>query len=449
MSYSRDDEKVMQFELMQIHFPEQKPDSDQQISPSFTTLRSFKALGIVMNVFLLDPEARLLAGLVWIKRFNTVGLYVLLDWNKEEYVFVDTGIKCVSPSHSCGMSRPHPLVYQTYSANRTCILCDGSVVIHIREATFVCQHFFPLSVLAQHAYPSDASPSFMPQMSMRLKPTRSISQGFKFPILPSEPCVSTPRPRQHIIHDIPMAGPENPNHPATLPQLEDLTRPIDVIGPPNPWSDDLWYPENAHFLRQWWPTLPSVPHLRCTVVLLAQYDPRTLATKYVITQHYFTVPLHMPDAEADRTDALMRMWCVSAPFEIVCVPEQVVDESATGPPREQPLFAVDFGHAAWLDHVRTAHDEEGGEESDEHGQKRLRFVSFPGVRLESDGHVVRSGIGCGGGPDGTFEMEGAVRTLEIPDELDLDEVEAISIDQSQGTLILSVRQRKVFILCYE
>ncbi|KAI0295227.1 hypothetical protein BC826DRAFT_288975 [Russula brevipes] len=128
--------------------------------------------------------------------------------------------------------------------------------------------------------------------------------------------------------------------------------------------------------------------------------PRTLATKYVITQHYFTVPLHMPDAEADRTDALMRMWCVSAPFEIVCVPEQVVDESATGAPREQPLFAVDFGHAAWLEHVRAAHDEEGGEEPDEHGQKRLRFVSFPGVRLESDGHVVRSGIGCGGGPTG-------------------------------------------------
>ncbi|KAI0295226.1 hypothetical protein BC826DRAFT_289057 [Russula brevipes] len=317
----RDDEKVMQFELVQIHFPEQKPDSDEQISPSFTTLRSFKALGIVMNVFLLDPEARLLAGLVWIKRLNTIGLYVLLDWDKEEYVSVDTGIKCVSPSHSCGISRPHPLVYHTYSANRTCILCDGSVVIHIREATFVCQHFFPLSVLAQHAYPSDASPSFVPQMSMRLKPTRSISQGFKFPILPSESCVSTPR--QHIIHDIPIAGPENPSHPATLPQQEDRTHPIDVIGPPNPWSDDLWYPEIAHFLRQWWPTLPSVPHLRCTVVLLAQYDPRTLAT--------------------------------NAPFEIVRVPDQVVeDESATGAPREQPLFAVDFGHAAWLEHVRTA-----------------------------------------------------------------------------------------------
>jgi hypothetical protein len=104
MPPSRDDEKVMQFELMQIHFPEQKPDSDEQNNPSFSTLRSFKTLGIVMNVFLLDPEARLLAGFVWISRSNSIGLYVLLDWDKEEYVFVDTSIQCVSRSRSpCDM----------------------------------------------------------------------------------------------------------------------------------------------------------------------------------------------------------------------------------------------------------------------------------------------------------------------------------------------------------
>jgi len=91
----------MQFELMQIHFPEQQTsDSDEEGKPAFSTLRSFKTLGTVMNVFLLDPEARLLAGFVWIGRFNTIGLYVLLDWNKEEYVFVDTGIQCVSHAHA-------------------------------------------------------------------------------------------------------------------------------------------------------------------------------------------------------------------------------------------------------------------------------------------------------------------------------------------------------------
>jgi hypothetical protein len=36
-------------------------------------------------------------------------------------------------------------------------------------------------------------------------------------------------------------------------------------------------------------------------------------------------------------------------------------------------------------------------------RKRLRFVSCSGVRLEGEGHAVRSGIGGGGGPDGSFE----------------------------------------------
>jgi len=76
-------------------------------------------------------------------------------------------------------------------------------------------------------------------------------------------------------------------------------------------------------------------------------------------------------------------------------------------------------------------------------------VSFPGVRLEGENYAVRSGIGTGGGPDGTFEMEGAVRTLAISQELDLHEVETINIDQSQGAVILSLRQGKIFILCYE
>ena len=47
------------------------------------------------------------------------------------------------------------------------------------------------------------------------------------------------------------------------------------------------------------------------------------------------------------------------------------------------------------------------------------------------------------------EVEGTVRTLEIPDELDLDTVETINIDQSQGAVIISVKEGKIFILCYE
>jgi len=47
------------------------------------------------------------------------------------------------------------------------------------------------------------------------------------------------------------------------------------------------------------------------------------------------------------------------------------------------------------------------------------------------------------------ETEGVVRTLQVPDELDLDLVETINIDQSQGAVILSDRDGKIFILCYE
>jgi hypothetical protein len=432
----------MQFELMQIHFPEQKSDS---VNPSFSTLRSFKTLGIVMNVFLLDPEARLLAGFVWISRFNSIGLYVLLDWDKEEYVFVDTGIGCVSQSRSpCGILTDSSYrLSQTNTANWSCILCDGSIVIHSEEATFACQHFFPLSILAQHVTLSTPSPSFVPQITTQLKPARSITRNFTFPILPPDSYIISPF-RQLIVQNI-IAG---PFHPIVLPQVPDPMPAMDVNNPPNPWSDQLWYPESAHFVRQWWPTLPSVPRLSCTVVLLAQHHPDTHVTKYVLAQHYFTVPLHTPDAnaDADPNDAMMRMWYVSVPFEIVCVMDQAEDGDA--PPRQRSLLAVDFGHAVWLEHVRAADDTED-EEPYERGQKRLRFVSFPGVKLEGEGHAVLSGIGEGGGPDGSFEMEGVTRTLAIPQELDLHEVETINIDQSQGTVILSLRRGKIFILCYE
>jgi hypothetical protein len=346
--------------------------------------------------------------------------------------------------------RPHPRSSQTNTANWSCILCDGSIVIHSEEATFACQHFFPLYVLAQHVTISNPSLSFVPRMTTRLKPNRTVHRNFIFPILPPESYV--PPFRQPVIQNLLIAGPGNQIHPIPLPSIEDPTPPAEGNSPPNPWSDQLWYPESAHFVRQWWPTLPSVPRLSCTVVLLAQHHPQTHVTKYVLAQHYFTVPLQMPGTETDADDAMMRMWYVSKPFEVVCVSDQADEEeeedTPDAPPRQRPLLAVDFGHAVWLEHVRAADDEED-EEPYEHGQKRLRFVSFPGVRLEGEGHAVRSGIGTAGGADGTFEMEGAARTLAIPKELDLHDVETINIDQSQGAVILSVRQGKIFILCYE
>ncbi|KAI9452800.1 hypothetical protein F5148DRAFT_985847 [Russula earlei] len=424
----KDDEKVMQFELIQIHFPEQTSNSDEQLNPYFSTLRSFKTLGVFLNVFTLEPEARLLAGLMWISRFNSIGLYVLLDWNKEEYVFVDTAIQW------------------THSSKWACILCDGSIVIHLEEATFACQHFFPLSVLSQHVTVSNPSPSFVPRITTRLEPTRSISRGFIFPVLPPESYILPFR--QPIVQDSLIAGSGNQIHPIIVPQVEDPTLPAHVNNPPNPWSDRLWYPESVDIVRQWWPTLPSIPRLRSSVVLFSQHHQHTHVTMdYVLAQHYFSVPLSTSNAEMDASDAMMRMWCVSVPFEVVCVSDPVTEDDLTAevPPRQRPLFAADFGHAVWLEHVRTADNEEE-EEPYKRRQKRLRFVSFPGVRLEGEGHAVWSGIGGGGGP---FEMEGTVRTLAIPEELDLHEVNDINLDQSKGVVILSVRQGKMFILCYE
>lgn len=53
-----------------------------------------------MNIFLLEPQRRLLSAFIWIASSNTIGLYVLFDWEAEEedyeYIYIDTGIECVS-----------------------------------------------------------------------------------------------------------------------------------------------------------------------------------------------------------------------------------------------------------------------------------------------------------------------------------------------------------------
>ena len=68
---------------------------DDEREPQFSELAVFKTIGVVMNVFLLDPSSRLLSAFVWVSSSNTIGLYALLDWNKDEYVFIDTGVECV------------------------------------------------------------------------------------------------------------------------------------------------------------------------------------------------------------------------------------------------------------------------------------------------------------------------------------------------------------------
>lgn len=92
---------------MKLYFPEDPKHVVKEVKdrppPVFSRVMEFKTTGVVMNVFLLDPSARLLAAFVWVSSSNTIGLYALLDWDKPEYVFIDTGIECVrltSPSSS-------------------------------------------------------------------------------------------------------------------------------------------------------------------------------------------------------------------------------------------------------------------------------------------------------------------------------------------------------------
>ncbi|KAG1782061.1 hypothetical protein EV702DRAFT_961478 [Suillus placidus] len=396
------DDRVMEFMLMLSTIP-----IPQSARPVFDTLTSFHTTGVIMNVFLLDPPRRLLSAFVWIASSNTIGLYVLPDWAKDDYVFVDTGVGCL------------------ISSNWSCILHEDQIVIHSEEADAAYQHFYPLEENNGDDRPDSLKRLWnkLPKICARLAPSRSISKNFVFPSVPGtlddeDASSQSTAPAT--------SGPQQPTQDPATPEL--FT---------NPYPFPPWYPESAHFVRQWWPTLPGVPRLSCTVVLLAAHDPETHHTRFVLAQHYFKVPIALEvlpvvgessTSSSSRSiqandDDMLHLWYVSTPFEVVCVLEEGDDDEDTGD-RPRPLVAVDFGHAVWNDHPHP------------HPRRRvpkcLRFVTFPPVH----------------GRRGRTE-EAVVRTLDIPEELDLDVVETINIDQSQGAVILSVRDGKIFILRYE
>ena len=65
------------------------------------------------------------------------------------------------------------------------------------------------------------------------------------------------------------------------------------------------------------------------------------------------------------------------------------EDTHEAPPRQQPLLAVDFGHAVWLEYVRVADDEgRGAVRARTEAASLCMIVSFPGVRLEGEGHAV-------------------------------------------------------------
>jgi len=391
---------------------------------------------------------------------------------------------CKSSSFAPDRRPSEKTLLQTMSSNWSCILYDEQIVIHSEESDFAHQYFYPISLLQQHNKPSSTAPSFAPTLSARVSPSLTMTAAFIFPT--------------HV-HDttstMSSTSDEGDAHTQPEPTIEagaDVEPPIDALADaveeapretvrspavnPNPFPFPPWYPESAHFVRQWWPTLPTIPKLSCTVVLLADHDPESHRTRYVLAQHYFKVPLFdvdssrtnsssQPDAESASgssrsssdsvtvtvsssteasADSMMKIWYVSQPFEVVCVLDGVEDdgEDGQGPTeRPRPLMAVDFGHAVWVEYI-DPEEKEGDID-----EKRLRFVSFPPLEMERDGLFDADGDRWD--HESTRDVEGVVRTLQIPEELNLDTVETINIDQSQGAVIISVKDGRIFILCYE
>ncbi|KAG7091429.1 hypothetical protein E1B28_010465 [Marasmius oreades] len=314
---SYDDTRLMHFSLMRLSFIDSERSNDPSSSnppPSFSHVTSFRTTGVVMNIFLLDPSARLLSAFIWVSESNTIGLYVLLDWEREEYVFVDTGIECV------------------ISSNWSCILYANNIVIHCEDSDSAFQHFYPLSHLEGHVQkikrgrgsipstsgtPHDVGDS-MPVISGRLRPWESIVKRFKFSQPPNldktalvrshHTAAPTSDSMQEVIfvnesevvgsavepgvdtqsetippdsassstsveagHHFTNSSPSALSAPTVLESLSHLfwgsTYNQTTTPPPptssvdtstiNPFPFPPWYPESAHFVRQWWPSLPA------------------------------------------------------------------------------------------------------------------------------------------------------------------------------------------------
>ncbi|KAJ4499704.1 hypothetical protein C8R41DRAFT_863696 [Lentinula lateritia] len=332
---SYDDSRVMEFSLMRLQFYENALGK-KTASPIFSPVTSFKSVGVVMNIFLLDPSARLLSAFVWVSNSNTIGLYVLLDWEKDEYVFIDTGIECVM------------------SSNWSCILFERNIVIHCEDSDAAFQHFYPLTLLESHSRRLKTKRE-TPTLSGRVTPFESIVKRFTFPAprihsirrltnlnvagvipitvidsqtgaiitvttsiaaAPHTSTISSNTSTTSAISSLPSSAESSSSSTSSSiatpssssldnsPPIQVLPQP--VVQPststppnfnpnPNPFPFPPWYPESAHFVRQWWPTLSNVPRISCTVVLLASHDPITHKTRFVLAQHYFRVPMRCAD----------------------------------------------------------------------------------------------------------------------------------------------------------
>jgi hypothetical protein len=80
---------------MRLGFSDGPSGESSPQPPTFSRVTEFRTTGEVIHVFLPDPSERLVSAFI-VSPQKTIALYALPDWNKKEYVFIDTGIECVS-----------------------------------------------------------------------------------------------------------------------------------------------------------------------------------------------------------------------------------------------------------------------------------------------------------------------------------------------------------------
>ncbi|KAF9006776.1 hypothetical protein BDZ89DRAFT_965924 [Hymenopellis radicata] len=371
------DSDITDFVIVQLYFPQCSTDGAVSSPPQFSQLATCRTAGLVMNFFLLDPLNRTIACFVQIPKatngeYDSIGLYMLPDWDKSSYIFIDTGLE-------------HGI-----EANWSCILLDDALVVHSEETTAAYQHIYPLSLLRKSLRPTVKTPV----ISGHVPPFQTLKRNFTYR---KDNSISTES-----------SDPSIPADPFPMP----------------PWTS-----ESAHFVRQWWPKFQEGHRASSSVLLLHDMEARR-GGSFALAQHYFMVPmskvdLRYPPPSTCTNGASTRqviegpplpMWYVRSEFEICAVLE--LEEHGE---ERRPLIAVDFGHAAWIEYV-----------DEDTEKKALRFVTFPPLEAAED-----------------VQANAVVFTLEIPSELNLDKVETINLDQSHGTIILSVGGGEVFILCYE
>ncbi|KXN92881.1 hypothetical protein AN958_07218 [Leucoagaricus sp. SymC.cos] len=301
----------MEFVLMRLTFSDPPSGENSAEQPIFSRVTEFRTMGVVMNIFLLDPSERLLSAFVWVASSNTIGLYALLDWKRPEYTFIDTGIE------------------YAVSANWSCILYDEHIVIHCEEPESAHQHFYPFSLLRAHsAYlPSRLS---HPKIIGRVPPARTLTKKFVFPRITYR-SGSIPTPGAPLLPHVSLP-PQPSITPGSIPFIQyphfnPHTHSPPQVPLPNPFPFPTW-----------------IPRVSCTVVLLAMHDQETHRNRFVLAQHYFKVPI---DWGMDGDDELMKMWYVRKPFKVVRMIDERDEDDNQMMDRPRPLVAVDFGHAVW------------------------------------------------------------------------------------------------------